>query len=253
MALLVSCPNCRLEGQLPDNNPGGLIGCPRCGSRFPPPAAEPPLSLPSSVPDGFSVWVGPESPPTVTPPPVRNLAALGRRGEGPSQTAASPVAVTAENAALHLDWLRSETARFRGFVDAQLDALRKKREEIAALESRVSGALVTREMELSREKVDLAARAAALDRRDAELALERSALSRRTDEVERMEQAVQRRLAEVDELEQALRNELEGRAREVELQRREVDAALRELRTLRDQTAAPSNNPNDLLSAWHCG
>jgi hypothetical protein len=217
MPVLASCPKCPFEGPLPDDDPGGMIACPKCGTEFVPAAA-----LPSESP---AVWVGAGASPTATPPP--------RRGLNPLPTAATgkPVEVTAANAAKHLDWLRAEVARFDAYVARQLDAVRQQRDDLATAESN----LVARTLQVTREKAALEA--------------DRETLVGRAAELDRAERALQRRTAEVDELEQLLRGELEEREAELDRQRRAVAESLAELRA-----RAPHVTTTDhLLDAGHCG
>ena len=253
MPLLVSCPKCRFDGHLPDDDPGGVVACPTCGTAFAPRAALAPVTLSSALADGLSVWVGSDPLPAVTPPPSRGLRPELLPGANPLPPPGTPpVEITAANAGAHLDWVRGEVRRFNGYVARQLDLLKKRREEVAALESRAAEAFVTRDLGLTRAHADLAARAAALDRRDADLAAERAALATRADAVAREERALERQTAEVDELEQTLRGELEEREADIERQRRAVEEARRDLRS-RGLVLVP-NDPTDETAAWHgCG
>ncbi len=217
MPVLASCPNCRFEGPLPDDDPGGAIACPKCGTEFAPAAALPPESP--------AVWVGIGALPTATPPPRRGLNPL------PIGLDSKPVAVTAANAAKHLDWLRAEVARFDAYVARQLDAVRRQREELATAEAN----LVARTLQVTRERAALEA--------------DRETLVGRAEALERAERALQRRTAEVDELEQLLRGELEEREAELDHQRRAVAESLAELRVRAPHVATTDN----LLDAGHCG
>lgn len=238
MSLLASCPKCRFEGSLPDDDPGGLIACPKCGTEFAPTAAAPPVVFP----DTPAVWVGAGPPPAVTPPPRRGLDPRLAPNPVPTGADGKPIEITSANAAKHLDWLRAEVGRFDAYVARQLAALRQQRDALAAAESAATDALVTRDMQASRTSAELdAARAA--------LAAERDELARRAESLERGERSLHRRLAEVDELEQQLRGELEEREAEVERQRRAVAEALGELRA----RAPLTTTTDDLLGVGHCG
>jgi hypothetical protein len=125
----------------------------------------------------------------------------------PRSGAGLPVAVTAENAAAHLDWLREEVRRFNEFVSQQFEQVRREREEVARSATGAASAFVAREHELNRERADVAARAAALERWQRDLAARTAELERRLAEVDRLEASVRRRLCELDELEEALRAE----------------------------------------------
>ncbi|MBN9522586.1 hypothetical protein J0H58_29375 [bacterium] len=178
MVVLVCCPKCRFEGALPDDDPGGTIACPKCGTEFAPGGA-----LPA---DATAVWVGTGAPPGVTPPPLR-------KGANPLPTGAAgrPVEITPSNAGKHLDWMKNEVARFDAYVARQLEVLRKRRDELAAAESAAANALVARDLQGTREK-------AALEADRAALAAEREGLTRRAEALDRAERSLQRRLAEVE-------------------------------------------------------
>jgi Rad3-related DNA helicase len=256
MPLLIACPNCRLEGHLPDEEAGAVIACPACGTEFSPQSALPPQSVSSSV-DSLSVWVGPNRPPPSAPVPVAmpiaNEHSVSDDAAMPAPAASHPIQVTAENAAAHLDWLRDEVRRFNAHVLDQLELLSKQREEVARLEADASARFVIRTQDLNRRAMELDAREHALDRRAADqekqLVEERAALGRRADEIDRTEQSLQRRLQEAEELEQVLRGELEAREAEVERQRREVEEALSELRS-RPFMATPP--PESADPSGHC-
>lgn len=238
MALLASCPKCRFEGSLPDDDPGGLIACPKCGTEFAPTSAAPPIILPDSP----AVWVGAGPPPAVTPPPRRGLDPRLAPNPLPTTADGTPVEITAANAAKHLDWLRAEVGRFDAYVARQLALLRQQRDALAAAESAAADALVARDLRASRA-------AAALEADRAALAAERDELARRAEALERAERSLHRRLAEVDELEQQLRGELEEREAEVERQRRSLAEAVGELRA----RAPLTTSTDDLLGDGHCG
>jgi len=211
MPVLACCPSCRFEAPLPDDDPGGCVACPKCGTEFEPTAAQPVET---------AVWVG-----TSTPPPRRDLNPLPTHADG------SRVTVTAANAGKHLDWLKAEVVRFDAYVARQLEAVRQRRDELAATEA----ALVARTLRVSRDEAALAA--------------ERESLADRADVLRNSERDLERRLAEVDELEQQVRGELEEREAEVERQRRDIAEALANLRT-----RAPRTTTSDgLLDAGHCG
>lgn len=231
MAVLACCPKCRFEGSLPDDDPGGTIACPKCQTEFTPEVA---LSA-----DAPAVWVGAGAPPTVgvTPPPRKGLNPLPTGADG------QPVEITPSNAGKHLDWMKTEVARFDAYVARQMNLLRKRRDELSAAESAAANALVARDLQSTRERATLEADRAAL-------AAEREGLARRAEALDRSEKAVQRRLAEVEELEQELRGELEEREAEVERQRRAVTEALAELRARAPLTPTSTDY---LLDAGHCG
>lgn len=240
MPVVASCPKCRFEGSLPDDDPGGLIACPTCGTEFAPTSAAPPVT---NVPETPGVWVGAGAPPTVTPPPRRTIDPP-RVAPNPVPVGADgkPIEITSANAGKHLDWLRAEVGRFDAYVGRQMEGLRKRRDELAAAESAAANALVARDLLSTREKAELEA-----DR--ASLAAERDGLGRRAAELDRTERALQHQLAEVEELEQLLRGELEEREAEIERQRRAVEEALRELRA----RAPLTTTTDDLLDPGHCG
>lgn len=210
MPVLACCPRCRFEAPLPDDDPGGRVACPKCGAEF----------EPALIPVGTAVWVD-----SATPPPRRGLNPLPTHADG------APVTVTAANAGKHLDWLKAEVARFDAYVARQLEAVRTRRDELAATEA----ALVARTLRVSRDEAALAA--------------ERESLAGRAEALLNSERDLERRLSEVDELEHQLRGELEGREAEVERQRRDVEAALAELRS----RAPLTGTADGLLDAGHCG
>lgn len=230
MTTVIYCPNCHLDGDLPDDQLGTRVGCPRCRHEF--------TAAYSPGPDDSAVWVG-NGPPPVTPVPANTLPADAVRP-------ADRPEVTPENAAAHVGWVQQETVRFEGYVAVQLSQLRDRREELARAESDAAAAFVAREQELTRIRADLTARAEGLDRREAELGERQAALARRADELDRQDRAIQRRLAEVEEVEDELREELERRAAAVERDRRAVEEASRAARSR--ATAAPP--APDLLESW---
>lgn len=239
MPILASCPSCRFEGNLPDDDPGGLIACPKCKTEFEPTAAAPPAALPETP----AVWVGAGAPPSVTPAPRRALdPARVKANPLPTGPDGKPIEITAANAGRYLDWLRAEVARFDGYVARQLAGLRQQRDALAAAESAAADALVGRGLQTSRDQAELDADRAALN-------AEREGLARRAEALDRGERALQRRMAEVEELEQMLRGELDEREAEVERQRRAVAEALTELRA----RAPLTTTTDDLLGDGHCG
>lgn len=218
MPVLVTCPRCGFQGQLPEDHLGTVIGCPGCSAGFA--AEETPAPARPAHPQ--SIWIGNPSP-VQTPPPVGTLSRNVIGG------AARPPEVTPENAPSQLAWVRQEVGRFRAYVAAQLDQLRARRDELGRLESDATEAFVRRDQELN-------LRAAALDARSA-------ALDRRADELATSEASLDRRLAEAAELEERLRAELEDQEAEVVRQRRAVDEAAR----LARGRAAPDA---ELLPDW---
>lgn len=238
--------------------PGGLAGatltCRNCGVRFSPIAELPPPQPvdPDPLPDaagGVWVGVGPAAPPPVvslTPAPVKA-----------AQRALTDV--TPENAVAHAAWLAAETERFQNYVDRQLAALGKMREQVAAFEAKARADALVREQAVSRDRALVEGRAADLAQREATLAAaltrqgdqmaaelnqmvaaERDHLGKRAADLERLERSLQVRLAEVEELEQTLRRELDEREAAVLRERRELDEVAHELRT---RTPAPVSLP----------
>ncbi|MBX9585292.1 MAG: zinc-ribbon domain-containing protein, partial [Gemmataceae bacterium] len=69
MPALITCPQCGLQGDLPDEQVGALIGCPRCRAEFtaqpsaPTAATDPPDPAAGRVRDDLAVWVGKGPPP----------------------------------------------------------------------------------------------------------------------------------------------------------------------------------------------
>jgi hypothetical protein len=149
--------------------PGGLAGatltCRNCGVQFSPIAdlpSAPPLSVePDPLPDAAGgVWVGgPSVPPVVATAPAAVKAA--------QKTLAD---ITPENAAAHAAWLRAETERFQNYVERQLAALGKMREQVAAFEAKARADALVREQGLNRERAVVEARAAEVARKEAEFA-----------------------------------------------------------------------------------
>lgn len=252
MPTVVSCPGCGVVGGLPDDGPGGVLGCPRCGTRFagpaPPPVPWPETPHPADpfqlvVGDGLSasqtmpalgVWVG--SSLAQTPPPAATLSVSPARAfQPPGAPSQAPIELTAENAEAHLDWLRQEVDRFNSFVAQQLAQIQRGREDIARTAARTEAAFVAREQEFNRRQAALLAQAEALVRRReeelarqrAELAEQRGELERRLAEVERTEAAVRRRVKEAEQIEEELRADIEAQERELELRRRALEEATR--------------------------
>lgn len=208
----------------------------------------------------MGVWVGAE-PST----PVIDTIPLVER---PTPTAPE---ITAENAAGHLHWLRAETQRFTVYVDRQLAALGKMREQVAAYEAKSRAEAVTREQSLNRERTILEARANDLAKRETELAAaltrqgdemaaelgelvatEREHLARRAEELMNTERSLQLRLNEVEELEQSLRRELDERESAVERQRRVLEDVAHELRT-RTPPPGSMSNTRQAVAPLACG
>ena len=242
--------------------PGGLAGatltCRNCGVQFSPiadlpsaPVVPPPVSVePDPLPDAAGgVWVGgPAVPPVVAVAPAAVKAA--------QRTLAD---ITPENAAAHAAWLRAETERFQNYVERQLAALGKMREQVAAFEAKARADALVREQGLNRERAVVEARAAEVARKEAEfaaaltqqgdelaaelnrqVAAERENLGKRAADLERLERSLQVRLAEVEELEHTLRQELDEREAAVERERRELDEVAGELRSRSIASATPA-------------
>jgi chromosome segregation ATPase len=161
-----------------------------------------------------------------------------------------PDAITAANAAAHLQWLEDETKRFQDYVDRQLATFQKMREQVAEYESKTRAEALRREQELNRDRAVLDARIAEVNRREAELAAtlarheeelvaelqrliasEREQIARRSEELDRREQSLAQQFHEMEDIEYSLRNELDEQEIAVQKQRREVEAAARELRS----------------------
>jgi hypothetical protein len=261
MAVLISCPSCGNQGELPDGGLGQvLLTCRQCGVKFSPfaeapatptpPAAPVPPLIPTVAAESVGVWVGTGLSAAVDPvavEPPRAAPPVVELQPAPPLTLSD---LTPETAAAHLDWLKAETDRFQAFVDRQLTALMKMREQVTAAEAKARADTVRREQALNRERTVLDARSADLARRETELAAtltrqgdelaaeldravatERDHLAKRADELALMEYSLQQRMAEVMEMEQTLRGELDLREAEVERQRREVEEVAYELRT----------------------
>lgn len=272
MSVLISCPACGNQGDLPAGGlGGGIVTCRNCGVRFAPVPEITHLLPPPVPPVGddsvTSVWVGGPAADVVPVLPVDPALPLSVAVDDTveqTQLTTAPE-ITPETAAAHLNWLRTETHRFAVYVDRQLAALGKMREQIANYESKTRAEAVVREQTLNRERAALDARAADLARRESELAAaltrqgdqlaaelgeivatEREHLATRAAELEKMELSLHQRLLEADELEHALREELREQEMLVERQRRELNDVADQLRTRTPPpvgTPAPSDTP----------
>lgn len=247
MAVIISCPSCGNQGELPDGGLGQVtLTCRNCGVKFSPFAETPTPAVGGPVVESSAVWIGPGAGPVAVVPAPKPVVT-----REPAAAASLTLSdLTPETAAAHLGWLRAETQRFQVYVERQLAALQKMREQVAAYEAKARADTVLREQVLGRERAVVEARTADISRREAELAAalnrrgeelavelerqvatERGHLERRADELARLEQSLQQRLFEVEELEQTLRSELDEREVAVERQRREVEEAAHDLRT----------------------
>lgn len=216
MPVKVSCPACDNQGELPDGTPPDVtLTCRACGVQFPANSFAPPPA--PAAPDdsgGMAVWVG-DSAAAAAPQTVFAV------------TSAAP-AITAENAAAHLDWLRAEVARFEAHVGRQFGVLQKFRDQVVAFENKARAEAVIREQAAARDRAILDARARDLEAREAELmaqlnrqaeelgaeldrqvAAERENLARRAEALTRAERSLERRLKEMDEIEEDVRREVE--------------------------------------------
>lgn len=220
MSVNISCPSCANQGELPDDlPPNTTLTCRACGVRFNSPA---PVVTPPSLavdPHGMGVWVG---------GPVAAAPVLSTPAVPP------PPDITPENAAAHLEWVRAEVQRFDEYVNRQLTALQKMREQIVAFEGKSRSEAVMREQAAARDRAILDARArelegrlaeqsASLDRQakelqgelDRQVMVERENLARRAEALARAERSVERRLKELDEMEESIRGELDDTRRVV--------------------------------------
>lgn len=249
MAVNISCPACGVRGDLPDvTPPNAVLTCQRCGVRFtPPPAAPPPPPpLPSADGPSLGIWVGDGAAPT--PPAV----------------APAPPAVTRQNAAAHLDWVRAETVRFAEYVTRQLGVIGKMREQVLAFDTKTRAEALQREQAVARDRALLDARAADLDAQatsgsaslqlqaeelqaelDRQVAAERENLARRVEAVAGEERAQERRRRELDEAEKDVRE------RAVELDRlRGENADLRaEVTELRERATGQAETIERMVIA----
>lgn len=274
--MLVCCPGCRLEAELPNDGVSGcLLTCPRCRLEFQyresgVHSVAPPIhaksmgdgrahdqlsgahSLTSLLDDEMSAWAGVDlAPAAQTPPPRGNLAATAFPANAirpPILPRGSAEVITAETAAAHVDWIEKEVARFNRFMTQQLDLIQKTRLDLTRADSQLTAAMLSREQELNREKSIVAARTSALDQREAGLAELRSTLESRRLEVERMEETVRKRLQEVDEIKQTLREEFEESEREIHRQQLVVEEAARNLRNQMASAPVADATP-DLLES----
>jgi DNA repair exonuclease SbcCD ATPase subunit len=163
MDALISCPSCGLRGKVPTNKPGTRLTCPGCGVSFVPGK---PISESGTIPaDGLAIWVDDSG---IPPPPADTTA------ETENQTISKPNlerplgedASEATDDAAHQAWLREETKRFDEYVARQLAILDRRRQELAASESKFEAAAVDRERELNRQRLIIAARNEAAARRE---------------------------------------------------------------------------------------
>jgi hypothetical protein len=185
MDRVISCPGCGVLGKLPPDYPAGQISCPQCQTVFDVPAArasDPPSAEgPALTDERFAVWVG-------NPGEKPAVQAIGVGGPSP------------EDAAAHLDWLRGETRQFNQYVATRLAALDRRRQELAALESRLESEFTTREQELNRVRASLSARTEALTGREGEVARQESTFAETLAGLESREAAVAAREAKIASL-----------------------------------------------------
>jgi len=219
MPVNISCPGCANQGELPDDlPPNTALTCRACGVRFQSPAPAPVMTttpMPPADPHGMGVWVGDNS----VLPPKATVA--------PMPATTPPPAITPENAGAHLEWVRAEVQRFEEYVQRQLAAMQKMREQIVAFEGKARSEAVMKEQALARDRAILDARArelenrlaeqnASLDRQaiqlqgelDRQVGVERENLARRAEALARAERSVERRLKELDEMEETIRGEM---------------------------------------------
>lgn len=187
MDRVITCPGCGVSGKLPANHPRGQIACPQCHTVFPVPEAGGAAgAAPAPVPvqpmdERFAVWVG--DPGEKPPRPV-----LGVGGPGP------------DDAAAHLEWVRAEAHQFDQYVATRLAALDRRRQEMAALESRLESEFTTREQELNRMRASLVARTEALAGREEEFARKEAAFAETLSGLEGREAALGVREAKLTKL-----------------------------------------------------
>lgn len=222
MSVNISCPSCANQGELPDDLPlNTTLTCRACGVRFNSPVPVAPL-LPATDPHEMGVWVG--GPAAATPMPTVPTA----------PATPPPPDITPQNAVAHLEWVRAEVQRFDEYVNRQLVALQKMREQIVSFEGKARSEAVMREQAAARDRAILDARAreleghlaeqsAALDRQakelqaelDRQVMVERENLARRAEALARAERSVERRLKELDEMEETIRGGLDDTRRVV--------------------------------------
>jgi signal transduction histidine kinase len=248
MSLVIVCPSCGNRGELPPGTTREVVlTCRNCQVRFSPkeePAPKPVTEV--MVPEtnlDLGVWVG-DGPTAPLESSTRDDVLIG------PHIAPKSIEIDIHNAAGHLEWLRAETVRFNAYVQRQLVALVKMRENVASYEAKVQVDTVTREQALNRERTILETRAAELAKRETDLAAaltrqgddlaaelgqlvaaERENLAKRAEKLESLERTLQVRIHEVEELEQSLRRELDERETAVERQRRVLEDVAQELRT----------------------
>jgi hypothetical protein len=95
---------------------------------------------------------------------------VGNPGEQPLRPMIGVSGPVPEDAAAHLEWVRAEAHQFDQYVATRLAALDRRRQELAALESRLEADFTTREQELNRLRASLTARSEALSGREEEFA-----------------------------------------------------------------------------------
>jgi hypothetical protein len=254
MAVNISCPACGVRGELPEHTPpDAVLTCQRCGVRFTaPPSATPPPPPRAAADDGLglSVWVG-----DGTEPPLPTVA--------PAPPPAP--ALTPQNAAAHLDWVRAETERFEQYVTRQLGVLAKMREQITAFETKTRAEAVQRDQAAARERALIAARAAELDAQatgssatltaqaaelqaelDRQVAVQKEHLARRAEAVAAGERELERARAELGRT-----TGEERRAEQAELERlRAENAGLRaEIAELQTRAAGQDETIARMMAA----
>ena len=212
----ISCPGCGNLGPPPEQlAEDAILTCPECGVRFPARPLVPPA--PAADPHGLGVWVGDAI--TTTPHPGQ-----------PVDPRPTPV-VTPQNAAAHLEWVRTEVERFDVYVARQLSLFQKMLDQLAAFESKTRTEAILKEQSLDRDRALLDARAKELDAQEAKISAalklqaeelhaelerqvsaERDNLAKRAEALARSERSLERRLAEMDEMERDMKRELEDAA-----------------------------------------
>jgi chromosome segregation ATPase/DNA-directed RNA polymerase subunit RPC12/RpoP len=182
MPSTIACPGCGLTGQVPDGFAAPQVNCPRCGSTIPTgrqpsgngsaPAESAPPAPPSAavnppnsadhrarLVDAFFMQAF--NPRPAAPPPGPAPVPLP-----PRPTLSAPPA----DPGAEQQWLKEERQRLEDYLSKQFGLLQHRREELAAWQSRIEAALVSREQELNRLQKQLTAQEQTLKQREASVA-----------------------------------------------------------------------------------
>jgi len=165
MSLVITCPACGLQGQLPQDGMQGDVQCPQCGMTIPVnPNEAPPLPRLGHADHPLDAFFAAACERTTSPLLPLPLPALPQGTLPEAETQADR------------DWLREERERLQAYMADQFAALRRQREEFLVWRSQVESTLVTREQELNRLLKHMGGRIAEIERAEAAAASERQAL-----------------------------------------------------------------------------